>query len=66
MTPEDRTNGKRCEQCGSANPEHGFDTQKVIHIKWNPVSRKQYCGETLFTVCKGTLCGAHLQMAHEG
>lgn len=66
QTAEDRTNGKRCEQCGSEAPANGFTTKTVIHRKWCPQRRKQYVGRTNFTVCAGTACGGHLQMGYEG
>lgn len=61
---DDRTDNKQCAQCGSTNPAQGFTTRKVIHRGRR--NGRPTVEETLFTVCKGTACGSHLQMAHEG
>ena len=66
MTTEDRTDGKRCAQCGNENPPRGFTVKTVFHRKWCPYRRKQHAGKTSFTVCAETACGAHLQMGYEG
>jgi hypothetical protein len=66
MNLDDCTTGNECAQCGAKSPPDGFTTKEVIHRKYNPQTRKQYVGKTKFTVCKGTACGAHLQMGHEG
>lgn len=60
----DKSENKRCAQCGSQTPAEGFTTKKVIHR--DRVNGRACVSESTFTVCSGTACGSYLQMAHEG
>lgn len=62
----DKSATPRCAQCGNQKPELGFTTKLVIHRGRNPHTGKACVDESTFTVCKGTACGGHLQMGHEG
>lgn len=61
----DQSAAPKCAQCGSTSPEQGFAIKRVIH-RSRDARGKACVAETDFTVCKGTACGSHLQMAHEG
>jgi hypothetical protein len=62
----DKSDKPKCNYCGIDAPEHGFDSKRVIHRASNPTTGKAEVVTSVFTVCKGTPCGGHLQMAYEG
>lgn len=62
----DKSEHPRCSQCGSGEPEHGFTKKNVIHRGYDHDRGKQIVQTSIFTVCKNTACGGHLQMAYEG
>lgn len=69
MTRNDRTDKSKhpkCAQCGNDKPTEGFTTVGIIHQGRNLYSQKKEVQESTYTVCNGTGCGGHLQMAHEG